>query len=74
MKIAAVLVIGFLLSTAVVKYNMPKAQIQKIHISPGQRVEFDLSDGTKKWLNSGSTLTFPSYFAVDDTHKVTLER
>lgn len=34
----------------------------QIHVPTGQHVEIMLADGSKVWLNSGSTLTFPSKF------------
>ena len=39
--------------------------LQSIHVPAGQRAELMLSDGTKVWLNSLSTLTFPGHFNGD---------
>lgn len=36
--------------------------LQSIYVPAGQRVELMLADGTKVWLNSRSTLTFPGKF------------
>lgn len=36
--------------------------LQSIHVPAGQRAELILADGTKVWLNSLSTLTFPGSF------------
>lgn len=36
--------------------------LQTIHVPAGQRAEILLADGTKVWLNSLSTLTFPGNF------------
>ena len=36
---------------------------QKMVVPAGQRAELNLADGTKVWLNSGSTLTFPTSFS-----------
>lgn len=43
-----------------------------ITVPPGQRVNLSLSDGTKVYLNAGSTFTYPSLFA-DNTRKVKLD-
>lgn len=40
-------------------------EVQSIHVPAGQRAELTLSDGTKVWLNSLSTLTFPGTFSGD---------
>lgn len=37
--------------------------LQSIYVPAGQRAEIMLSDGTKVWLNSRSTLTFPGNFS-----------
>ena len=39
--------------------------LQSIHVPAGQRAELMLADGTKVWLNSLSTLTFPGNFTGD---------
>lgn len=39
--------------------------LQSIHVPAGQRAEIVLADGTKVWLNSLSTLTFPGNFNGD---------
>lgn len=39
--------------------------LQSIHVPAGQRAELMLADGTKVWLNSLSTLTFPGHFTGD---------
>lgn len=36
--------------------------MQTLHVPAGQRAELTLTDGTKVWLNSLSTFTFPNYF------------
>lgn len=41
--------------------------MQVLVVPSGQRAEITLIDGTKVWLNAGSTLRFPSQFA-DDRH------
>lgn len=43
-----------------------------ITVPPGQRVNLSLSDGTKVYLNAGSTFTYPALFA-DHTRKVKLD-
>lgn len=39
--------------------------LQSIYVPAGQRAELMLADGTKVWLNSRSTLTFPGDFESD---------
>ena len=40
--------------------------MQTIHVPSGQRAEIRLSDGTQVWLNSKSTLKFPTHFGNKD--------
>lgn len=42
--------------------NINSYGLHKIYIPNGQKFKLTLSDGTMVWLNSGSTLTFPSRF------------
>ena len=44
---------------------------QSIYVPAGQRAEITLSDGTKVWMNSQTTLTFPNNFS-DGTRNVKL--
>ena len=63
-KIAAVLAI-VLLGTHywTGKHQVPEDKTwQSIYVPAGQRAELMLADGTKPWLNSRSTLTFPGSF------------
>jgi ferric-dicitrate binding protein FerR (iron transport regulator) len=53
--------------------KMPKKMLvgqQELYVPAGQRVRITLSDGTTVWLNSGSTLLYPSAFGKE--RKVTL--
>ena len=56
MKVAAIFVLGFAL------HFFLNRQTTTTHVPTGQHVEIMLADGSKVWLNSGSTLTFPSKF------------
>lgn len=44
---------------------------QEMVVPAGQRAELNLADGTRVWLNSGSTLTFPTTFS-DEVRTVKL--
>ena len=66
-KIAAVLAI-VLLGTHYWsgRHQAPENEaLQSIYVPAGQRAELMLADGTKVWLNSRSTLTFPGSFKGD---------
>lgn len=54
--LAGGLTIGFLLNTST-KISEQSASLE-IHAPKGSRVSFNLPDGTKGWLNSGSCLTY----------------
>ena len=63
MKGAAILVRGFALHFFLNWQKTTHHELQhQIHVPTGQHVEIMLADGSKVWLNSGSTLTFPSKF------------
>lgn len=63
-KVAAIFILAFLgirywdLKSA----EEEKTSLQSIYVPAGQRAELTLADGTKVWLNSRSTLTFPGEF------------
>ena len=63
MKVAAIFVLGFALHFFLNWQKTTHHELQhQIHVPIGQHVEIMLADGSKVWLNSGSTLTFPSKF------------
>jgi len=66
LKVAAVLIVGLLVSTAIF-YNKPQKQlyttlIETVTAPYGARTSFKLPDGSEIWLNSGSTISFPKQF------------
>ncbi|MCD6354786.1 MAG: FecR family protein [Prolixibacteraceae bacterium] len=73
-SIAAAFIVGVLFTTAVItKYFLPGeqlAQIQNITTPYGAKTKIELPDGSSVWLNSGSTLSYPSKF--NKTRPVTL--
>ncbi|MCE5226652.1 MAG: FecR domain-containing protein [Porphyromonadaceae bacterium] len=71
-KIAAIFLIAFVGSHYYLNQHQPASKLQTIHVPAGQRVELTLSDGTDVWLNSSTTLRFPTYFTAD-SRKVELE-
>jgi len=65
-NIAAVLIPIVAVSLSIYLIGNPNAQFAenwvKIEVPRGTKSEFQLPDGTKGWLNSGSTLQYPSSF------------
>ena len=61
LKIAAVFALGFLLNN---RMNIPDKDIfmQTVQVPAGQNAQVTLADGSKVWLNAGSTLHFPTRF------------
>jgi ferric-dicitrate binding protein FerR (iron transport regulator) len=47
-------------------------EFNEIHVPHGARTQLTLSDGTKVWLNAGSTFRYPSRF-LTNSREVTLE-
>jgi ferric-dicitrate binding protein FerR (iron transport regulator) len=54
------------------KQTLPEVMMQTIRVPAGQRVEMELIDGTKVWLNAGTTFIFPNQFH-DGTRSVFLD-
>lgn len=50
--------------------NMPQPVAQKLSVPAGQRAHIVLPDGSKVWVNAGSTLSYPSVF--DKERRVSL--
>ena len=68
-KIAAVLIIPLLLLSAYFYFNSTNSSNQlasntfrEIYTKPGTRTQIDLSDGTRVWLNDGTTFRYPEHF------------
>lgn len=72
LKIAAVLIIGFSGAWQFLHDPADPLRMQTVHVPAGQRAELTLADGTKVWLNSRSTLRFPTQF-VSRSRKVELD-
>lgn len=73
-KIASIVVVIFLSTYLFLENNRKEksSSLQSIYVPAGQRAEIMLADGTKVWLNSRTTLTFPSNFD-GDTRNVKLD-
>jgi len=66
LKVAAVLIVGLITTTAIF-YNKPEkklnfATIETVKTPYGARTSFKLPDGSEVWLNSGSTISFPKEY------------
>jgi transmembrane sensor len=76
-RIAAVIFLPLLIAGTITFYRHETAKSfqhaawAEIHSTMGSRVSFNLPDGTKGWLNSGSTLKYALNF--EDNRKVKLE-
>ena len=71
LKIAAVFLFGFFLNNLFSGQD-GEAVMQTVCAPAGQHARIVLGDGTKVWLNAGSTLQFPSHFSGSE-RSVTLE-
>lgn len=72
-RVAAILLLPVLIysgyisirNTSLKKQQKEYVVMQTISSRQGMVTQFELADGTKVWLNSGSALQFPSFFAGD---------
>lgn len=71
-KIAAVFLLGFTLNYWLNPTIDEGVEIQTVHVPAGQNAQITLADGSKVWLNAGSTLNFPTRF-VDGKRCVSLK-
>lgn len=71
-KIAAVFMLGFALNYWFNLGTEEDIAMQTIHVPAGQNAQLTLADGSKVWLNAGSTLDFPTRF-VEGERRVTLK-
>ena len=65
---AAVLVLAFAASYWLLEHRqeaVPREAVNVVSVPLGQRTELMLADGTKVYLNAGSTLSYPSAFGQD---------
>jgi ferric-dicitrate binding protein FerR (iron transport regulator) len=72
LKVAAVLVLAFILFRYFDKAGFEHASTQTLYVPAGQRALLTLSDSSKVWLNANTTFTFPNTFS-SGTREVTLE-
>jgi ferric-dicitrate binding protein FerR (iron transport regulator) len=70
---AAVAVIALLSANLyyMLRNDRPEISLNTVEVPKGQRTALTLSDGTKVWLNSQSTFTYPSAFSTKN-REVTL--
>jgi len=69
-KVAAILIIPLLLLSVYLYFNpansstkMGSNTFREIYTKPGTRTQIDLPDGTRVWLNDGTTFRYPEQFA-----------
>ncbi|MDR2773810.1 MAG: FecR domain-containing protein [Tannerella sp.] len=74
LKIAAAILITFMCSYYFLRPAPAEdnAIMQTLHVPAGQRAELTLTDGTKVWLNSGTTFSFPDRFS-ETAREVTMD-
>lgn len=65
-KVAAIVTICLVCAKQYFAKEQMIPQMQELSVPVGQRAELLLSDGTKVWLNSRSSLRFPDQFTEND--------
>jgi len=70
-KIAAILIIPLLLLSVYFYFNpahtsnqLASNTLREIYTKPGTRTQIDLPDGTRVWLNDGTTFRYPESFSA----------
>ncbi|MEI6276829.1 MAG: FecR domain-containing protein [Prolixibacteraceae bacterium] len=73
MKYAAIIIVAFVAGNMIRTPAVPDQTLHfsEIHVPYGQMSQLTLSDGTKVWLNSGTTLRYPDKFG-DKSRCVTI--
>lgn len=65
-QVAAIFLLALLgtywLHTTQKEASLEEVAYQSIHVPFGQRIDLDLPDGSKVWLNSGTTIQYPLSF------------
>lgn len=64
-RIAAIFLIPLLFVTGYMLLHEPPVESIEIRTTPGMIAQFNLPDGSKVWLNSGSRIIYPSRFEND---------
>jgi ferric-dicitrate binding protein FerR (iron transport regulator) len=75
LKVAAIFILVFLgirYFSPVIPKPEETVAMHTIHVPAGQHTELVLTDGTKVWLNTGTTFTFPEHFS-SQTREVKLD-
>ena len=68
-KIAAILIIPLLMVSAYLYFTPSNTSeftsntTREIYTKPGTRTQIDLPDGTRVWLNDGTTFRYPEFFS-----------
>ncbi len=67
-KVAAVLFIPVLIMSAYLFMQLGNERVRMVEVrtNPGVVSRFELPDGTKVWLNAGSTLNYPQKFRAEN--------